>query len=70
MIGNAWEWVAECWTASLSVRDVRSDLGCAERSMRGGAWLTFPEDARPAFRASYPADKRAFHIGFRVVRDM
>lgn len=70
MIGNAWEWVADCWSPSLAATAMPAGQSCAARSMRGGGWLTFPRDARPAFRARYPADERAAHVGFRVARDM
>ena len=70
MIGNAWEWVADCWSSSLAEAAILSGQSCVARSMRGGAWLTFPRDARPAFRAGYPAAARAAHIGFRVAREM
>jgi len=70
MIGNASEWVSNCWSPSLAAAAITGDHACELRSVRGGGWLTAPRDARPAFRSLYPADVRAAHIGFRVARDM
>ena len=70
MLGNAWEWVADCWTIGHGTQPVMDSTGCVRRVLRGGSYLTPPGEARPALRSRAPADSRAAFIGFRVARDM
>lgn len=74
MIGNLWEWVEDCATASYvgRPRDARPWVwtgGCTRRIQRGGAWVTPPERARSAYRGEGDAKDRADYLGFRVALD-
>jgi formylglycine-generating enzyme required for sulfatase activity len=71
MHGNAWEWVADCWTPDA--RNMPTDGtpvtrpgGCEVGVARGGGWATNPLWVRSAHRISLPAGRRLYHVGFRV----
>ncbi len=72
MIGNAWEWVEDCWNASYAEAPAGSGPAltgdCAQRVYRGGAWRSYPGFGRSAQRSK--ADPGIGHslIGFRVAR--
>jgi formylglycine-generating enzyme required for sulfatase activity len=75
MIGNAREWVQDCWDAKgYSVDETPSDgsayevARCSAHALRGGSWFSLPRDARSAFRLGSPAEKRSFNVGFRLAR--
>ncbi|MCC7200531.1 MAG: SUMF1/EgtB/PvdO family nonheme iron enzyme [Gammaproteobacteria bacterium] len=73
-IGNAREWVADCWTTSYHGRpqDGRAWTwtgGCEQRGVRGGSWASRPADARAAARSAEDRGLRQADLGFRVVRD-
>ncbi len=75
MIGNLWEFAADCFTASYWGRppDERAwvwEGGCERRVIRGGAWISRPANARPARREDAPVDARGNDLGFRVARDL
>lgn len=75
VIGNVREWVQDCATGSYvgRPRDGRAWEwlgGCSERVLRGGSWLTPPEDNRSAARAAAPADLHSGDTGFRVALDL
>lgn len=74
IIGNAREWVMDCYTASYLGRpeDARAwtwQGGCERRSVRGGSWASRPRDARAPARGAEPAAHRQSDLGFRVARD-
>ncbi len=73
MIGNVWEWTADCWNESHdgASRDGSARLtgDCSRRVMRGGSWGLLPRSARSAYRHRIAADLRGAFNGFRVVRD-
>ncbi|RME93000.1 MAG: hypothetical protein D6766_09025 [Verrucomicrobia bacterium] len=56
MHGNAAE-----WTRTIDPADPE------RRIVRGGSWRDRPHRARSAFRLSYPAWRKVFNVGFRVV---
>ena len=79
MLGNAWEWVADCrhdtyagappldgtaWDATLE----RCVSGF--RVNRGASWAHFPWGIRAALRNVNPADSRFYTQGFRVAREL
>ena len=74
MHGNVAEWVQDCWQDNY--QDVPADGAalafdnCASRSVRGGHWLSAPQDVRSAFRARNPAGARNARTGFRVARPL
>ena len=57
MVGNAWEWTADCWEGD-----------CGRRVLRGGSWISYAGDLRPGARNGYPAGSRVGVFGFRVAR--
>ncbi|TWG88479.1 formylglycine-generating enzyme required for sulfatase activity [Cupriavidus gilardii J11] len=74
MLGNAWQWVADCWHSDYSGAPVdgsaRTDEGCQRRVIRGASWGNVPSFVRAASRATYDADRRGANIGLRVARDL
>lgn len=72
MIGNAWEWVADCYVPSYDSLSgdgaPRTAEGCEARIDRGGSWNDDPEDLRSASRHHIPPETREYNLGFRVTR--
>ena len=71
MLGNAEEWVADCWRRNYAGADGTSRPAngyCTARAVRGGAWDSAPEEATPSFR-SFSSDANRSR-GFRVVREL
>ncbi len=74
VIGNAREWVMDCFTASYAGRpqDARAwtwQGGCELKGVRGGSWASRPRDARAPARGAELATHRQSDLGFRVARD-
>jgi formylglycine-generating enzyme required for sulfatase activity len=74
IIGNAREWVMDCYTASYAGRpqDARAwtwQGGCELKGVRGGSFVSRPLDARAPARDAEPASRRQSDLGFRVARD-
>jgi len=74
VVGNVWEWVADCFTTSKIGRpkDQRAWTweGCSDRGLRGGGWMSAPDRSRIALPAGDPPDDRYSFLGFRVARDL
>lgn len=74
LLGNAFEWTADCWSASYDdgpgADSSGSASGCAERVLRGGSWFSAPREVRPTFRNRFDQDYRSNTFGFRVVREL
>jgi formylglycine-generating enzyme required for sulfatase activity len=80
MLGNAWEWTADCWHLSYkgAPDDGRPwrDGACIKRAVRGGSWNNVPIFIRSAARAGAGADGAAPDYdystltGFRLARDL
>jgi formylglycine-generating enzyme required for sulfatase activity len=73
MIGNAAEWVEDCWHATYQGGPANgsawiSQSDCNSRVVRGGAYNNLPVGLRSATRYVNPADTRIELIGFRVTR--
>lgn len=72
MLGNVWEWTADCWNDShvgvASDGSARMAGYCSRRVLRGGSWINDPSGARSAVRQWYTTDFRNVDIGFRVAR--
>jgi formylglycine-generating enzyme required for sulfatase activity len=73
MMGNAAEWVADCWYDSF--RGAPTDGSawdkprCQERVLRGGAYNNDSKLVRSSYRFKYDYDVRFQSNGFRVARD-
>ena len=75
MIGNVWEWTADCSTGSNVGRPKDGSAwtwlgGCKRRVIRGGGWLTPPDRSRSGFHGDDEDGDRADYLGFRVARDV
>jgi formylglycine-generating enzyme required for sulfatase activity len=77
MIGNVWEWVADCWHDNY--QDAPADEGawleadggeCARRVVRGGGWGDNPRNLRSANRDRGSRDGRNAVLGFRLARTL
>ncbi len=74
MLGNAFEWVQDCWT--IDYRRAPADGSaiaagdCRSHEARGGSWFTAPSYVRASYRNRFGADQRSTSVGFRVVREM
>jgi formylglycine-generating enzyme required for sulfatase activity len=74
LIGNVWEWTADCFAddyrSAGSESAARSLINCQMRTVRGGDWFSTPASLRPAVRAKAGPDAHHDDIGFRVVRTL
>ncbi|MCV6589340.1 MAG: SUMF1/EgtB/PvdO family nonheme iron enzyme [Marinobacterium sp.] len=73
ILGNAWEWVEDCYRKNYnrhteSAKAARCEAGSSYRVLRGGGWNVDPEDLRAAFRNGNQPGSRGSSVGFRVVR--
>ena len=74
MLGNVWEWTADCWKGSYEEPPSNGEarlakgIDCSRRVLRGGSWFYGPEGLRAAKRSKdYPA-KTYNSVGFRIAR--
>ena len=73
MIGNAWEWTADC--ASDDYTNAPTDgsawvlPACTARTLRGHSWTDAPGPVRIETRYALPANARQSMVGFRVAAD-
>jgi formylglycine-generating enzyme required for sulfatase activity len=78
MLGNVWQWTADCWHRSYvgAPNDGRAwqEKGCAKHVLRGGSWNNVPVFIRSAARSSGARDGGEYDYsslaGFRVARDL
>ncbi len=56
MLGNAWEWVEDCWHANYNGAPADGSVwrggDCSRHVLRGGSWSNLPVFIRAAMRAS------------------
>ena len=72
MLGNVWEWVADCYRpnyagAPTDGSAITADT-CMKRISRGGSWNVFPAWVRSGYRYGLKGELRANNLGFRVMR--
>ncbi len=71
MIGNVWEYVADCWQQPLpETGDAHEPAQCELRRVRGGSWDDTPPELRSARRSRVKPDMRRNDSGFRLARDL
>jgi len=78
MLGNVWQWTADCWHRSYVGAPVDgrawSEKNCTRHVLRGGSWDNVPVFVRSAARTGGEADGGEFDYsslaGFRVARDL
>ncbi len=74
MLGNVWEWTADCWNPSYAGAPAngaaRNGGDCSQRVVRGGSWGDKPQDVRFSDRFPVQARIRTSNIGFRVAREI
>jgi formylglycine-generating enzyme required for sulfatase activity len=74
MMGNVWEWVADCWHSSYeghprSGSAWTSDCDSQARILRGGSYSVQADYLRVSYRYNYDPEERLPFFGFRVARD-
>ena len=74
MIGNVWEWTADCHIAPYPATPVDGTAVlsgvCDQRAVRGGSWITRPGRQRLSFRGRDPPDTLYSYFGLRIARDL
>lgn len=74
MIGNVWEWVADCWHDSYQGAPTDAapwiEADCAHRVDRSGSWNDAVWIARAAHRGMEDANIATTNLGIRVARDL
>lgn len=72
VLGNAWEWVEDCYQDSYNGAPEDGSAwtsgGCYERVLRGGGWDSGPGNLRSANRFWVAPALRDFYNGFRLAR--
>lgn len=73
MLGNAWQWVADCWHRSYESAPAdgspRLTGDCGFRVTRGGSWNNVAWSIRSSYRNGVPVGLRVSFYGFRVARE-
>ena len=78
MLGNAWQWTADCWHPSYigapSNGSAWTSSACDKHVIRGGAWNNLPAFVRSAARSGASVDGGEYDYsslaGFRVARNL
>jgi formylglycine-generating enzyme required for sulfatase activity len=74
MLGNVWQWTADCWNDDLTNippnGTTRSTGGCGLRVVRGGSWNSGPRVVRAGCRSGNGTGVRGTDTGFRVARTL
>ncbi len=74
MLGNVWEWVADCWNGSYENAPTNSTVwrkgDCHRHISRGGSWGNGPKNLRSAGRVRSDAGNRGDNYGFRIAKNL
>jgi formylglycine-generating enzyme required for sulfatase activity len=78
MLGNAWQWTADCWHDSYVGAPTDGSAwitgDCSKHVIRGGSWDNLPVFIRSAARSGSKGDGREYDYsslaGFRLARDL
>ena len=72
MVGNVWEWVADCVHEDYNAAPVDGSAwmtgNCGQHRLRGGSWASLFDEIRSANRGRSAASDRLNIISFRVSR--
>jgi formylglycine-generating enzyme required for sulfatase activity len=72
--GNVWDWTKDCWNEKIAGNpgdgSARTAADCGSRVLRGGCWLSDPQELRSAYRYRFPPGYRDFILGIRVARTL
>ena len=73
-VGNVFEWTSDCFHAKFDGIPLDGSAwleanggDCAQRSPRGGSWVSGPSWTRASAQSRDPIDYRSFLLGFRLV---
>ena len=78
VLGNTWEWLADCWNENYVGAPVDGSAwgtgDCTRRVMRGGSWSNLPAFIRSAARSRGDAAGGDFdyssYVGFRLAKSL
>jgi sulfatase modifying factor 1 len=71
MLGDVWQWTADCFADTYGAQDAKAaSEPCVRRSIRGGSWHNYPNVLRAASRFWLKPEMRSSSLGFRVARDL
>jgi formylglycine-generating enzyme required for sulfatase activity len=78
MLGNAWQWTADCWHRNYVGAPLDGsawvEKSCPKHVIRGGSWDNLPVFVRSASRSASTSNGGAFdyssYAGFRIARDL
>jgi formylglycine-generating enzyme required for sulfatase activity len=73
MVGNVWEWGADCYHANYEEAPLDGSAwisggDCSRRTIRGGSWHYDPVYLRSANRGRGATESRSVDLGFRIAR--
>jgi len=72
MLGNVWQWTADCWNENYDNAPNNGTIvtsgSCGLRALRGGSWDYNPWVVRSGNRNRNDTGNRDTYIGFRLAR--
>lgn len=74
MLGNAWQWTADCWSEDYSSAPADGRVAgtgeCGASALRGGSWFNAAASVRSAQRYKADANSRNYTFGFRLAKTL